>query len=96
MVPRSGRFTTANAKVNRTRSEIQGPNQSNARLIELFGVTQTCCGANDVDRDTAGHQRNTSKKKSSDLRTWVRISRHPLFLEVDAFTLLTVLKPLSR
>merc|ERR1712085_45315 len=58
MVPADGNFTTAIAKGNHKAGEIQGQTRQHARLINLLGVKQICCGINKMDCDVAGYKQS--------------------------------------
>jgi len=56
MVPADGNFTTAIARGNAKKGEIQGQTFQHARLINLLGVKQLCVGINKMDCDVAGYK----------------------------------------
>merc|ERR1719399_136581 len=64
MVPSDGNFTTAIAKGNAKRGEVQGQTRQHSVLINLLGVKQLIIGVNKMDCDVAkyGESRYTEIK----------------------------------
>jgi len=56
MVPADGNFTTAIAKGNAKRGEVQGQTRQHSVLINLLGVKQLMVGVNKMDCDAAGYK----------------------------------------
>lgn len=56
MVPADGNFTTAIAKGNAKRGEVQGQTRQHSVLINLLGVKQLMVGVNKMDCEAAGYK----------------------------------------
>jgi elongation factor 1-alpha len=68
MVPADGNFTTAIAKGNRKKGEIQGQTNQHARLINLLGVKQLIVGVNKMDSDVAGYKEERFNEIRDEMR----------------------------
>merc|ERR1711935_1067041 len=91
MVPADGNFTTAIAKGNHKAGEIQGQTRQHARLINLLGVKQICCGINKMDCDVAGYKQSRYDEIMNEMKsTLIKVGWKKDFVEKN-----TPLVPIS-